>query len=469
MLENLAFPIVVTLAFLFGVRLMQSPRTALWGNRLGASSMALAVALTFWRFGLATSPLAWTAMLLGAGIGVTRAHRARTIEMPQLVALLNGLGGAASALVIGATIHASDPMHAGYVWVIAAAALGVGALTFAGSMVAMLKLQGRLSPKTNSFWRQGLLVQGLLFAGAAAIVAAGLVGSPIMLYAVLVVFTLYGLLMAMRVGGADMPVLISFLNALSGVAASISGIALGNLLTAGVGALVGVAGMILTQLMCRAMNRNLAAVLRGFQFAMKPAAPEAGASATEQPPADETERAQPQRLTAADIPALWREARTALIVPGYGMALAQAQQAVKDVMDALDRDGKQVKFAIHPVAGRMPGHMHVLLAEVGVDYDRLCDMAAINDSFADTDMVVVVGACDVVNPAATTAEGTPIYGMPILRAAEARHVVVFNLDEKPGYSGVDNPLYDAPHVVTVWGNAAETIPAMLNAYLESSD
>ncbi len=469
MLENLAFPIVVTLAFLFGIRLMQSPRTALWGNRLGASSMALAVALTFWRLGLSANPLAWTALLLGAVMGVTRAYRARTIEMPQLVALLNGLGGAASALVIGASVHASGVMQPWYVWCIAATALGVGALTFTGSMVAMFKLQGRLSPRTFSFQQQGLFVQGLLFAGAALIIATGVVGSPVMLYAVLVVFSLYGLLMAMRVGGADMPVLISFLNALSGVAASISGIALGSLLTAGVGALVGVAGMILTQLMCRAMNRNLAAVLRGFQSAMKSAAQDPAEKTAEQAPDDESTKDEAPRLTEADIPALLREARTALIVPGYGMALAQAQQAVKDLMDALERDGKQIAFAIHPVAGRMPGHMHVLLAEVGVDYDNLCDMAAINDRFADTDMVIVVGACDVVNPAATTAEGTPIYGMPILRAAEARHVVVFNLDEKPGYSGVDNPLYTASHVITVWGNAAETIPTMLKAYQDSRD
>jgi H+-translocating NAD(P) transhydrogenase subunit beta len=262
-------------------------------------------------------------------------------------------------------------------------------------------------------------------------------------------------MLAVRVGGADMPVIISFLNSLSGVAAAVSGLALGNLLAAGVGAVVGVAGMILTRLMCVAMNRNLTAVLSGFKAYVQAETAEEASEAVHM-----------DRLDPSHVPALLREARTVLIVPGYGMALAQAQQAVKEFIDALGQAGKQVKVAVHPVAGRMPGHMHVLLAEAGVDYEQLYDMAKINHEFAEADVVVAVGACDVMNPAAGTAEGTPLSGMPILKVYEAKAVVVCNLDDKPGYSGVPNTLYGLSHVITLWGDAAETVPGLTRALAE---
>lgn len=460
MLKDIMPAAVLILGFLYGIRLMQSPRTALWGNRLGGASMALAVALTFWRFQLVGNPFAWACIVLGGAVGIARAQWARSIQMPQLVALLNGFGGAASALVIGAVLGQLQ-FIGGAAWFLSALTLGVGTLTFTGSMVAVLKLQGRLAPASVSFKGYGLLVQALLGLGVVMIAGAVVVRHPAMLYLVALTFAVYGLLMALRVGGADMPVLISFLNALSGVAASVSGITLDNYLAAGVGALVGVAGMILTQVMCRAMNRNLAAVLRGF----KAAASQAPSQTTDEAAAGPVQTG--KQAEAEDIPDILREARKVIIVPGYGMALAQAQQAVKNLADALERSGKEVCFAIHPVAGRMPGHMHVLLAEVGIDYDKLFDMAVINDAFADTDLVIAVGACDVINPAAATAEGTPIHGMPVLRVELARRVIVCNLDDQPGYSGVNNTLYDKSHVIGCWGNAAETVPALADAIREA--
>ncbi len=390
------------------------------------------------------------------------AQRVKTIQMPQLVALFNGLGGAASALVILACMNLLAAETGWFAWLVSALALAVGSITFSGSMVASLKLEGWITSKPLFFRGQAFLVRWLLYSIAALLVLAVIEERPRLLYAVTVHALIYGVLLAMRVGGADMPVIISFLNSLSGVAASVSGIALGNMLAAGVGALVGVAGMILTQIMCRAMNRDLLTVLGGFKdYRVLPEAAGTGAS-----PSDDAVPEPSARLTANAIPELLHKARKVLIVPGYGMALAQAQQAVKDLMDALEQAGKEVKVAVHPVAGRMPGHIHVLLAEVGVDYDKLYDMAKINHEFAETDVVLAVGACDVMNPAASTVEGTPISGMPILKVSEAKAVIVCNLNEKPGYSGVENTLYGQAHVITLWGNASETVPKISAAFTQ---
>jgi NAD(P) transhydrogenase subunit beta len=423
--------------------------------------MGAGVLYTLGREGLFTVPLVWFCLALGSGIGIFKAQQINSIQMPRTVALLNGLGGAASALTVGAALFFNSGGLSHFAWLVCLLALCIGALTFTGSMVAALKLQGYVFRKTDFQERIGsfILPAGLVLACLS--VAAR---NPVVLFATLLAFAGYGFLLAFRVGGADMPVIISFLNALSGVAAAVSGIALGNMPAAGVGALVGVAGMILTQIMCKAMNRNLAAVLGMSQR------PSIGVhepqSTGESALMEETDAAKSETDAALDgehIPALLRNAETVLIVPGYGMALAQAQQAVKELMDALERAGKQVRVAVHPVAGRMPGHMHVLLAEVGVDYDKLYDMNQINPDFAETDLVIAVGACDVMNPAATTAEDTPIYGMPILKVSEARSVIVCNMDAKPGYSGVENTLYRQPNVIALWGNAAETVPTLTHS------
>jgi H+-translocating NAD(P) transhydrogenase subunit beta len=256
-----------------------------------------------------------------------------------------------------------------------------------------------------------------------------------------------------------MPIIISLLNSLSGVAAAVCGFAVENMILTGTGAIVGVAGLILTQIMCRAMNRSLPKVLGGFLVKESTCSAEPEA-APESPGAKEA---------AADplesLPRLVREAESVIIIPGYGMAVAQAQQQVKDLIDKLEEKGKTVKIAIHPVAGRMPGHMNVLLAEVGIPYEKLYEMEVINREFENTDLVIAIGACDVINPAANTAEGTPIYGMPILEASTAKQIVVCNMDRKPGYSGVDNTLYLSEKAIGIWGNAADTVP-QITALLE---
>ncbi len=463
-------PIILTIGFLIGIRLMQSPRTALWGNRLGTLSMALAIIYAFLEMGMIDS-LAWLYIFIGGILGILLARQVKMIQMPQIVALFNGLGGGASALVAGTVMAVEAGTELWLFWFTAALALGIGTLTFSGSIIAALKLQGLVSQKPVFLRGHGIILRLLLVLGAVLVIGLFYLQAPVYQLTILAVFAVYGLLMAVRIGGADMPVIISFLNSLSGVAAAVSGLAVGNFLLAGVGSLVGVAGMILTQLMCRAMNRNLPAVLGGFKTGTAPekgkvAAEKemAGTDAGDAPGLDSGVEPEGALLPEMKAPALLREASRVIIIPGYGMALAQAQQPVKALIDTLEQDGKEVKVAIHPVAGRMPGHMNVLLAEVGVDYEKLYEMDAINPEFSDTDVVVVVGASDVINPAATTAEGTPIYGMPVLHASEAKAVVVCNLDDKPGYSGVDNTLYGREHVLTIWGDASETVPKLLANY-----
>ncbi len=468
---ELLIPVLITIGFLIGIRLMQSPRTALWGNRLGAFCMILAIGFTFWLLGVVDSFI-WIYLLIGGIMGIILGQKVKMIQMPQTVALFNGLGGGASALVAGMAMVVEAGAELWVFWLAAALALGIGTITFSGSIVASLKLQSWISQKPVFFKGHDLILRLLLLTGAALVIGMFFLQAPLYQFIIIGVFALYGLLMALRIGGADMPVIISFLNSLSGVAAAVSGLAVDNFLLAGVGSLVGVAGMILTQLMCRAMNRNLPAVLGGFKTGLsaEKEKPESEAVAKDTvftegiAMSEETAAAESAGAAAGDAPALLWEAKKVIVVPGYGMALAQAQQPVKALIDALERDGKEVKLAIHPVAGRMPGHMNVLLAEVGVDYDKLYEMDVINPEFAETDVVIVVGASDVINPAASTAEGTPIYGMPVLHASVAKTVIVCNLDEKPGYSGVENTLYDQENVITLWGDAARTVPRLMTDY-----
>ncbi len=487
----------IVIAFLAGIRLMQSPHTALWGNRLGALAMLAAIALAIREFGIDGSGIVF--VLAGGAAGAILGQKVHMIQMPQMVALFNGLGGAASALVAATAMAAPSDEVIPVFWLTAALALGIGTLTFGGSIIAALKLHARISQKPVIFPAQSAVLGFLLFSGA--VFTGLLVFEQTAVYPLLLilVFAAYGVLMALRVGGADMPVIISFLNSLSGIAASVSGLAVGDPVLAGVGALVGVAGMILTQVMCRSMNRSLAAVLGGFRVGEpreeedrhSESAPSAGAGASaasagsaavEAPQGAGTphgavapaaaagsaaagsSESPKRRLTEENLYPLLHEAERVIIVPGYGMALAKAQRAVKTLANLLARDGKRVSFAIHPVAGRMPGHMNVLLAEAGIGFNRLHDMRVINPEFQKADVAIIVGACDVVNPAASTAKGTPIYGMPVLSVSQARAVVICNLDDKPGYSGVENTLYSQEHVIPLWGDAAATLERITAGY-----
>lgn len=479
-----AITAALVLGVLAGIAMMSRVRTARVGNLLSAGCMAAAILVTLQRGGLLSSGGLWIAMAIGAAIGGLGALRVRMIQMPQAVALLNGLGGAASAIVgLLELMHPSVP--GAFSSATAALAVAAGVITLSGSLVAALKLQGWMDQRPV-VWRAHAAVTAAslgAIALATLLIAVG-IGMPLAVALLAIASALFGVAFAIRVGGADMPITISLLNALSGVAAGIAGLAIADPLLVAIGGIVGASGLLLTQIMCRAMNRSLADILLG-RTSVGPSVEKEALAAFTEPVAEEIAPASEGRA-AEDVPidpptdvgggmdtatesreqadpaALLKAARRVVIVPGYGMALAQAQQEVKRIADRLEQGGAEVLYAIHPVAGRMPGHMNVLLAEVDVPYEQLQEMETINPQLADCDVCLVVGANDVVNPAAGTAEGTPIYGMPILEVERARHVILCNFDTKPGYAGVDNPLYAREEGVSLLlGDAKETLGRLL--------
>lgn len=446
---------------LLGIRWMGAPRTAVRGNRLSACCLAGFILLALAGEGLLVSGWAWGALALGGGLGLALGRRVRMIQMPELVALLNGLGGAASAVV--AWMELAVPGAAAAAGPRAAAGLGlvIGAATLGGSLVAGAKLARwlRPTPRRLAGWPA---IQGMAW----LLIVAGLAGTGVLAGPrAALLAALVGLLAlgsgagtVWRVGGADMPVCISLLNALSGVAAAFAGFALGQFALVAVGGIVGASGLMLTQIMCRAMNRHLGDILAGRTTASAVAAPRSAPDA--QPEREPAAVPVPLRGETGGLPAAAAALRAAsriVLVPGYGMAVAQAQAAVKTLADRLEQAGKELCFAIHPVAGRMPGHMHVLLAEVQIPYEKFVEIEEANRRLPTADAVVVVGANDVINPAANTAEGTPIYGMPILDAAAARTVIICNLNAAPGYAGVPNPLYGRAGTILLFGDARQTV------------
>ncbi len=480
MAVTIILAVLIVAGFLVGIRLMQTPHTALWGNRLGALSMLIAITWTFIATGQGIFSTAIIFLGIGAFIGLILGQTVKMIHMPQTVALLNGFGGAASALVVWAAVITSGEGTEILFWGTSGLAMGVGVLTFSGSIIAVLKLQGLAFRKPIQIKGHGHILRAAILLAALLIIIntsfSGIYFSQLMPFIALLAL-LAGFFMTLRIGGADMPIVISLLNSFSGIAAAVAGLAVENIILSGTGALVGVAGLILTRIMCRAMNRSLFSVLAGFTPGKKETAaisleedkrtietgPTAAVEETEEEKkAEKDAESEPasEEDSETRLPEIIKQANRVIIVPGYGMAVAQAQNAVKQLLDALEGQGKEVKFAIHPVAGRMPGHMNVLLAEAGIDYEKLMDLDSINPQFDHADLTIIIGACDVVNPAANAAEGTPISGMPILNAEKAKNIIVCNLDEKPGYSGVDNLLYEQSHVYTFWGDAAETIPRL---------
>ena len=449
---------------LVGLSMQSKVRSAVAGNLVCTGVMTLAIVLTAWyalkSFELWILLAAIGAMAVGLVIGLVWAKKVKMIEMPQTVALLNGIGGLASAFV-GAIelVNADSTVFAN---VTAALALVIGAITFTGSLIAALKLARKIDSRPKKFKGHSFLSAVLLIACLAGVVLAAFDGlSIISLVLCAVAALLFGWLFAMRVGGADMPVAISLLNSLSGVAGAIAGMAISNVLLVAVGGIVGSSGLLLTQIMCRAMNRHLLDILLGKTVKLdKPGEKKEEAPAKAEPePEPEPEPEETFSL---------KNAKNVIIVPGYGMALSQAQHKVKALCDKLEANGATVRFAIHPVAGRMPGHMNVLLAEADVDYEHLYELDAINDDFKNCDAVVVVGASDVMNPAAREAEGTPIYGMPILNVDEAPEVIVCNFDLKPGYAGVENPIYSRKHGLRLLlGDAKDSLDTLISELSES--
>ncbi|WP_281676586.1 NAD(P)(+) transhydrogenase (Re/Si-specific) subunit beta [Porphyromonas endodontalis] len=460
---------LLSLLVMVGIALMSKVRYASLGNSLSALAILAGIVFTLLTKENNGIPIitAWTlypSLAIGALIGGLFATRVKMIQMPQLVALLNGLGGGASALVgilsvagIGERLAATAFSNfTGYL------AIGIGLITLVGSLVAAGKLH-RLLPQKPQVWAFHSMATLLSLVVMAILILIGTFsqyeGMPVfwLIAGVAIFSSLFGLYFSIRVGGADMPITISLLNSLSGVAGAIAGMAIGDVLLVAVGGIVGASGLLLTQIMCRAMNRSLLSILLGTK--KKVAAPAPSSVATASPaaaPKVEVKKTPGEVLSTA---------KRVIIVPGYGMALAQAQHEVKHLADAFRKGGAEVRFAIHPVAGRMPGHMNVLLAEANVPYDDLFEMEAINDDFAKVDAAIVIGANDVLNPAARNAEGTPIYGMPVLNVDQAPFVVICNYDLKPGYAGVENPLYTREEGVTLLtGNAKETVSALLADY-----
>ena len=442
---------------LFGLSMQSKVKSAVSGNLVCVGVMCFAILLTLVNENALFNWKLWAAMAVGAVISLIWAKKVKMIEMPQTVALLNGIGGLASALVGSIELVSSNSTV--FADITAALALVIGAVTFSGSLVAALKL-ARIFDSRPSKLPGHSTISILLLALCLIGVALAAFGFRI---ASLIICTvcalLFGWLFALRVGGADMPVAISLLNSLSGVAGALAGMATANVLLVAVSGIVGSSGLLLTQIMCRAMNRRLMDILLGKTVAIgKTAEKQTDITAESSVKITVPEEEPIEQSHAFSL----KNAKNIIIVPGYGMALSQAQHKVKELCSRLEANGASVRFAIHPVAGRMPGHMNVLLAEADIDYEQLYELESINDDFKECDVVIVVGANDVMNPAAREAEGTPIYGMPILNVDEAPEVIICNYDLRPGYAGVENPLYSRSQGLRLLlGDAKESLEILI--------
>ncbi len=447
-------------AFLFvvGLKQLSSPATARRGNFMAAAAMLIAIIVTL----LENEVLDWrwivTGIIIGSLIGAVAARTVKMTAMPEMVGLFNGFGGGASALVSAAEfarMQAAGALPLGEGTTIMLGML-IGAVTFSGSMVAFMKLAGWMTgnPVTFPFFKT---LNALLFLSLVGMGGYLVVGEPTMNVFIVfsVVALLLGVLLVNPIGGADMPVVISLLNSYSGLAASAAGFVLGNMILIIAGALVGASGLILTNLMCRAMNRSLANVMFGG-FGTEGATAEA-IGAGKKPV---------RSVDAEQVAMIMAYANSVIIVPGYGLAVAQAQHDLKKVADLLEERGVDVRYAIHPVAGRMPGHMNVLLAEADVPYNQLYDLEEINDRFEDTDVVLVVGANDVVNPEARNPNSV-IAGMPILDVDRARNVIIMKRSLSPGFAGIDNPLFYMEKTMMFFGDAKASMQDLVKEVREA--
>ncbi len=460
LLINLAY-IVSAILFVLGLKRLGSPATARSGNLMSATGMLIAVVVTL----MEQAKLPWeyiiTGMVLGGLIGASAARLVQMTSMPEMVALFNGFGGAAS-LLVGWTALYPAPGASGllatvqgistFTAITIVLSILIGGVTLTGSLIAYGKLSEKMSSAAIQFTGQQVvnaaIVLGIL-ASAVMLVQNPGFDSP-WFYAVLGLSLLFGIMVVIPIGGADMPVVIALLNSYSGLAACAAGFVLNNNLLIVSGSLVGASGIILTNIMCKAMNRSLSNVLfSGFGAAKKSTTKVEG---------------EPKPITAEDAYYILEAAQRVCIVPGYGMAVAQAQHVVKELMDNLEANGCEVSFAIHPVAGRMPGHMNVLLAEANVPYDQLIEMDDINPQMSNMDVAIVIGANDVVNPAANEDEGSPLYGMPVINVNEARTVFVLKRSMKAGYAGVDNPLFVGENTRMLFGDAKESISTVVGEF-----
>lgn len=455
--------LVASVFFIFGIKMLGSPKTARKGNTYSAFGMLLAIVFTLLDRNIISFEWIIIGIVVGSGIGTLFATKVKMTGMPQMVGLLNGFGGGASTLVAMAEYYKvlNDPALNFELDTTITIILSVliGAVTFTGSMIAFGKLQGIVTGRVVKYPLQhplNLLL--LLFVLAAGVIVVLNPATELTLLLVIVAVSLVlGVLLVLPIGGADMPVAISLLNSYSGLAAAMTGFVLKNNLLIIAGALVGASGIILTLIMCRGMNRSLMNVVLG-----------GWASAGAEGPAADSKgpKGDVKSVDAEELAMILESVSSVIIVPGYGMAVAQAQHAVRDLMHTLEKKGIKVRFAIHPVAGRMPGHMNVLLAEAQVEYDKLLAMEDINDDFPNTDVVIVIGANDVVNPAARHDQSSPIYGMPILNVDYAKTVVINKRSLNVGYAGIDNELFFYPNTLMYFGDAKDAM-AKLNTELKN--
>ena len=445
--------LVAACAFILALKGLSSPRTARRGNLLGAGGAALALLVTFFSFELRNLAAILVAIAVGTALAVPAARRVQMTQMPQLVALFNGVGGGAAALVAVLELtalgdHAGDERGA-----LAAVAFTVlvGAVSFSGSVVTFLKLQELMTTRPVIMPAAKPLLIGGLAAGALTAVAVVVSGNLVVGLLLLVLGLVLGAMLVLPVGGADVPIVISLLNAFTGLTVAAGGFVLGNTLLLIAGTLVGASGTILTRLMASAMGRSVGGVLFG--------ALRGGSTAGSTTVSD-----RPVRSSApADVAILLSYARRVVVVPGYGLAVAQAQHTLRELAELLESRGIEVLYAIHPVAGRMPGHMNVLLAEANVPYEVLKEMDEVNPEFKTTDVALVVGANDVVNPAAKTSPGAPIYGMPILEVSDAKQVVFLKRSMRPGFAGIENELLYEPGTTLLFGDAKDSLTKVLAA------
>ena len=451
---NLAY-LVAGILFILGLKGLTHPRTAVRGNLLGAFGMLLAVTATLCDHQVLGYTTIALGIALGAIVGAVMAIKVQMTTMPQLVALFNGLGGGASVLVAFAALALGTESIIMSVAIVCSGL--IGAVTFWGSLIAFGKLQEldflrKPIRFSGQQWANLVLAAGTLLLGLLVISFP----NPFFFFIFLSLASVLGITLVLPIGGADMPVVIALLNSYSGLAAAATGFVVDNNVLIIAGSLVGASGVILTQIMCKAMNRSLFHVLFGVLEA-------AGEAAD----ADEVYAGKIKSTSADEVAMLFDSAERVVVVPGYGMAVAQAQHAVRELANDLESRGVEVEFAIHPVAGRMPGHMNVLLAEAEVPYEKLKEMDEINPSFAQTDVVLVIGANDVVNPDARNDPASPIAGMPILNVDQARTVVVVKRSLSPGFAGVPNPLFAADNCLMFFGDAKQAILDLNRALKES--
>jgi NAD(P) transhydrogenase subunit beta len=459
-LINVAY-LVGAILLIDGLKGLSHPRTAVRGNLLGALGMLIVVVVTLGDRRITGYEVILAGIVAGSALGALMAMKTPMSGMPQMVAVLNGFGGGASLLVAGAALLEAAPAGLNYQLTISSSASGlVGAVTFTGSMIAFAKLQELISGNPILFPGQHALnaVLGAICLGLGAMVAIE-PESMIYYWLLVAVSSVLGVLLTIPIGGADMPVVISLLNSYSGIAAACTGFVLNNNMLIIAGALVGASGIILTRIMCVAMNRSLTNVLFGGFGA---AAPASKASQ------NEVYAGKVKSAGAEEIAMILESAQRVIFVPGYGMAISQAQHSVQRLARLLESRGVEVLYAIHPVAGRMPGHMNVLLADADVPYDNLKDLEESNPLFPQTDVVIVLGANDVVNPLARTDPNSPIAGMPILNVDQARTVVVIKRSLSPGFAGIANPLFAADNTLMLFEDGAKAVNNLLQAMQSAS-